>query len=191
MTLQSASKYIGGHSDVVAGVLSGTYEMMKRIFDSELLNMGNGISPFNAWLLIRGLRTLPVRLERISATTNKVLKFLKQHPKVEEVIFPFDPSFPQFDLAKKQMKGACGLLTMIMKSDDISEVETFCESLQHILMAVSWGGHESLAIPRCASIKPGDFSPTNKEHRMVRFYIGLEDADYLISDIEQAFLKIC
>jgi cystathionine beta-lyase/cystathionine gamma-synthase len=187
MVLQSATKFIGGHSDVVAGVLSGTRQMMKKIFDSELLNMGNGITPFNAWLLIRGLRTLPIRLERISATTAKVVNYLKDHPQVEEVIFPFDPSFPQYDLARKQMTGACGLVTIVMKAEKMQQIVTFCESLRHILMAVSWGGHESLAIPRCASVLPDNFDAGNREHKMIRFYVGLEEADYLIADLEQAF----
>lgn len=189
MVLQSATKFIGGHSDVVAGVLSGTRQMMKKIFDSELLNMGNGITPFNAWLLIRGLRTLPIRLERISATTTKVVNYLKNHPQVEEVLFPFDPSFPQYDLARKQMTGACGLVTIVMKAEKMQQIVTFCESLRHILMAVSWGGHESLAIPRCASILPDNFDARNREHKMIRFYVGLEDPDYLIADFEQAFNK--
>lgn len=187
MVLQSATKFIGGHSDVVAGVLSGTRQMMKKIFDSELLNMGNGITPFNAWLLIRGLRTLPIRLERISATTAKVVDYLKKHPQVEEVIFPFDSSFPQYDLARKQMTGACGLVTIVMKAEKMDQIVTFCESLRHILMAVSWGGHESLAIPRCASILPENFDAGNREHKMIRFYVGLEEPDYLIADFDQAF----
>ena len=187
MVLQSATKFIGGHSDVVAGVLAGTRQMMKKIFDSELLNMGNGITPFNAWLLIRGLRTLPIRLERISATTVKVVDYLKNHPQVEEVIFPFDPSFPQYQLARKQMTGACGLVTIVMKAEKMQQIVTFCESLRHILMAVSWGGHESLAIPRCASILPENFDAGNREHKMIRFYVGLEDPEYLIADFEQAF----
>lgn len=189
MVLQSATKFIGGHSDVVAGVLSGTRQMMKKIFDSELLNMGNGITPFNAWLLIRGLRTLPIRLERISASTAKVVSYLKNHAQVEEVIFPFDPAFAQYELARKQMTGACGLFTIVMKAEKMEQIVTFCESLRHILMAVSWGGHESLAIPRCASILPENFNAANREHRMIRFYVGLEDPDYLIADFEQAFSK--
>jgi cystathionine beta-lyase/cystathionine gamma-synthase len=187
MVLQSATKYIGGHSDVVAGVLSGTRQMMKKIFDNELLNMGNGITPFNAWLLIRGLRTLPIRLERISSSTVKVVDYLKNHPQVEEVFFPFDSSFPQYDLARKQMTGACGLLTIVMKAEKMQQIVTFCESLRHILIAVSWGGHESLAIPRCASILPEKFDAGNRAHKMIRFYVGLEDPDYLIADMEQAF----
>jgi cystathionine beta-lyase/cystathionine gamma-synthase len=190
MVLQSATKYIGGHSDVVAGVLTGTREMMKRIFDNELLNMGNGVSPFNAWLLIRGLRTLPLRLDRISITTRKVIDYLKQHPSVEEVIFPFDSSFPQLELAKHQMTGAGGLLTIVMKAEKMEEIVTFCESLRHIMMAVSWGGHESLAIPRCASLKPEAFNAAEREHRMIRIYVGLEEAEYLIADMEQAFAAV-
>lgn len=190
MVLQSASKYIGGHSDVVAGVLTGTRSMMKRIFDNELLNMGISISPFNAWLLIRGLRTLSTRLERITKTTHAVIKFLKQHPLVDEVIFPFDESFPQYELARQQMSGACGLFTVVLKAKERRQIVTFCESLRHILIAVSWGGYESLAIPRCASILPEDFDAGNREHRMVRLYVGLEEADYLIADLEQAFNQL-
>ena len=190
LVLQSATKYIGGHSDTVAGVLSGSKEMIKRIFNSEYNNIGSGIQPFNAWLLIRGLRTLPARLERISATTIKVVHFLQQHSLVEKVIFPFDEKFPQYQLAKKQMKGACGLLTFVMKAAKIETIEKFCESLQHILMAVSWGGHESLIIPRCAAVKREKFIAESEEHRMLRLYCGLEDADYIIADLEQAFSKI-
>jgi len=188
--LQSATKYLGGHSDLVAGVLTGSHQMMKRIFNSELLNMGNGISPFNAWLLIRGLRTLPIRLQRISETSSKIVEYLKQHSKVEQVLFPFDESFKQFELAKQQMKGGCGLLTIVIKAETMLQIVTFCESLRHILMAVSWGGHESLVIPKCASVQPSDFNAGNQEHRMIRFYIGLEDADYLIADIDQALAKV-
>lgn len=187
LVLQSATKYIGGHSDTVAGVLTGTRAMMEKIFNSELNNAGNGISPFNAWLLIRGLRTLPMRLEHITKTTWKVLDYLKQHPKVEEVLFPFDESFHQYELAKKQMQGACGLLSFYIKATTITEIENFCEALQHIMMAVSWGGHESLIIPKCAGIMPHKFNAENKDHRMMRLYVGLEEADYLINDLERGF----
>jgi cystathionine beta-lyase/cystathionine gamma-synthase len=190
MVLQSASKYIGGHSDVVAGVLTGTRSMIKKIFDNELLNMGISISPFNAWLLIRGIRTLATRLERITKTTHTVVKYLKSHPLVDEVIFPFDESFPQIELARSQMSGACGLFTIVMKAKERQEIVTFCESLRHILIAVSWGGYESLAIPRCASVLPEDFDAGNREHRMIRLYLGLEDAEYLIADMEQAFNRL-
>jgi cystathionine beta-lyase/cystathionine gamma-synthase len=189
LSLQTATKYIGGHSDVLGGVLSGSHSIIKRIFDSEYLNTGSGIQPFNAWLLIRGLRTLPARLERITRTTNEVISFLKQHPKVESVIFPFDESFPQYELAKKQMKGACGLFTIVLKAKQKGEIVRFCESLEHIMMAVSWGGHESLVIPKCVGISDSDFDANNKEHRYVRMYVGLEDSNYLIDDLAGALDK--
>ncbi len=187
LVLQSGTKYIGGHSDTVAGILSGSSEMIKRIFNSEFLNIGSGISPFNAWLLIRGLRTLPMRLERITKTTLQIVQYLQAHKKVEKVIFPFDESFPQYPLAKQQMQGACGLVTFIVKADTVMQIENFCNSLQHILMAVSWGGHESLIVPKCSGIPAANFNATNAEHRMIRMYVGLEEADYLIKDLERGF----
>ena len=189
LAMQTATKYIGGHSDTLGGVLSGSHTMIKKIFDSEYLNIGSGIQPFNAWLLIRGLRTLPARLERITRTTHEVIKFLKQHERVESVIFPFEASFPQYELAKKQMKGACGLFTIVLKAKRRQEIVTFCESLEHIMLAVSWGGHESLVIPKCTGIKDEEFDASNIEHRYVRMYVGLEEAGYLIKDLEQALNK--
>ena len=190
MAMQTATKYIGGHSDTLGGVLCGSHEMMKKIFDSEYLNIGSGIQPFNAWLLIRGLRTLPARIERITKSTAEVVAYMKQHPKVESILFPLDESFPQYQLAKEQMKGACGLFTFILKTSKREQVVKFCESLKHIMMAVSWGGHESLVIPKCAGIKPADFDSGNKEHRYIRMYVGLEDPVYLIADIEQALASV-
>jgi cystathionine beta-lyase/cystathionine gamma-synthase len=190
LVLQSATKYIGGHSDTVAGVLSGNKAMIERIFNSEYMNIGSGIQPFNAWLLIRGLRTLPARLEKISRTTVEVIQFLKNHPRVEKVIFPLDPTFPQYELAKKQMSGACGLVTFILKAGNSDTIEIFCESLKHILMAVSWGGHESLILPKCAGMRAEAFDPGNEGHRSLRLYIGLEEPGYIISDLSTGFEAI-
>ncbi len=85
------------------------------------------------------------------------------------------------------MTGACGLLTFVMKAQTVEEIEKFCNSLQHILMAVSWGGYESLIIPKCSGIIRSNFRAENIEHRMLRLYVGLEDTEYLIEDLEQAF----
>src|ERR1700761_8365271 len=137
IAMQTATKYISGHSDTIGGVLCGTKAMMKKIFDSEYLNVGSGIQPFNAWLLLRGLRTLPARLDRITQTTRKVVEYLKDHPQVESVLFPLDETFSQYDLARQQMQGAAGLLSFIVKAKSRAEIVTFCESLRHIMMAVS------------------------------------------------------
>ncbi|MBS1606113.1 MAG: aminotransferase class I/II-fold pyridoxal phosphate-dependent enzyme [Bacteroidetes bacterium] len=189
IVMQTATKYIGGHSDTVGGVLCGTGAMMKKIFDSELLNAGIGIQPFNAWLLIRGLRTMPARMERLTVTTRKVAGYLKSHPQVESILFPLDESFPQYELARAQMKDACGLLSFYLRAGSRDQIVRFCEGLKHIMMAVSWGGHESLILPKCASLTEVEFDPGIKEHRMLRLYTGLEEPEYLIRDLQQAFEK--
>ena len=187
ISMQTATKYIGGHSDTLGGILTGSRQMMKKIFDCEYLAVGSGIQPFNAWLLIRGLRTLEARLERITATTAKVLQFLKNHPHVESVLFPLDEGFPQYALARKQMKNACGLISFYVRTDSKAAIVRFCENLKHIMMAVSWGGHESLILPRCAGVSDDEFNAGNADHRMLRVYVGLESAEYLTEDLEQSF----
>jgi cystathionine beta-lyase/cystathionine gamma-synthase len=164
--------------------------MIERIFNSEYLNIGSGISPFNAWLLIRGLRTLPARLERISRTSAEVVAFLKAHPKIGSVVYPFDDDFEQAALAREQMKGACGLFTFALKGGTLESITRFCNGLEHILMAVSWGGHESLIIPKCAGIEPEQFDERKAEHQSIRMYCGLEEGQFLINDLAQALDKI-
>jgi len=187
LVMQTATKYIGGHSDTLGGVLSGSAAMIRKIFESEYLCVGSGIQPFNAWLLLRGLRTLPARIDRITASTQKVLQYLKDEPRVESLIFPLDPSYAQYELARKQMKGACGLISFYMKAQHIEEIEKFCNNLKTFRMAVSWGGHESLIIPKCSGIVAADFDASNPTHRMLRLYVGLEDPEYLINDLKQSF----
>lgn len=187
LVLQSATKYLNGHSDVVAGVLCGSKVMMDKIFFSEYLNLGIGTTPFNAWLILRGLRTLPARLERITKTTTEVVSFLKTRNEIESISFPFDEDFPQIDLAKKQMTGSCGLLSFIFRETTLASIEKFCEGLQHILMAVSWGGHESLIVPAIASINTKDYDSKNPDHRRMRLYVALEDPGYIIDDLRKGF----
>jgi cystathionine beta-lyase/cystathionine gamma-synthase len=105
---------------------------------------------------------------------------------VEKVIFPFDETFPQYPLARKQMSGACGLLTFVLKNDNAAAIETFCNRLQFIRMAVSWGGHESLIIPKVAGMKQEQFDASIPLHRSCRLYVGLEEAGFIISDLKQA-----
>jgi cystathionine beta-lyase/cystathionine gamma-synthase len=187
LSMQTATKYIGGHSDTLGGVLSGSKQAMRRIFESELMTIGSAIQPFNAWLLIRGLRTLPARLERITRTTNEVIEWLIARPEVERILFPLHHTFPQYDLAKSQMSGGTGLFTMVMRTRKREKIVAFCESLQHIMMAVSWGGHESLVMPKCAGIPKEEFNADDPSHRYVRMYVGLESYDYLIHDLEGGF----
>jgi cystathionine beta-lyase/cystathionine gamma-synthase len=102
-------------------------------------------------------------------------------------MYPFDKDFPQYDLAKKQMQGSGGLFSFYLKTNSIKKIEAFCENLQHIIMAVSWGGYESLIMPGCASVKEEDFDANKKEQRQLRMYVGLEDPQYIIEDLERGF----
>lgn len=190
LVAQSATKYLAGHSDVVAGVLTGKKELLEQIFNKEYLNIGAALAPQNAWLLLRGLRTVEIRLERISETADEVIAYLNNHPKIAQVLHPFNANNKDLALAKKQMKKCGGLFSIVLKDSTLEKIELFCNSLTHILMAVSWGGHESLIIPACAGLSKADFDSNNKRHVLIRIYTGLEDPKYIIADLEQALAKI-
>lgn len=189
IVLHSATKYIGGHSDTVGGILCASREMIQKIHIAGLMMLGGIISPWNAWLLLRSLRTLPLRMERISNSTAQILKFLCQRPEIEKVYYPFLESNPQFDLASRQMKKGAGLFTLALKTDHIHQVAEFCESLHHFLLAVSWGGHESLVLPVFTTFKTLDKAELNPHFKLVRLYIGLDNPELLIKDLEQALNK--
>ncbi len=188
--LHSASKYISGHSDTVAGILCAKAEMTNKIFKSEFMTLGGIIAPFNSWLLLRGLRTLPVRMDRVAETTMKVAEFLEAHDKVKHVYYPFSSSHPQYDLARKQMKKGGGQFTMMLDSDNPAEVEKFCNSLKTFLLACSWGGHESLIFPAMVLRDSMNYDKGGLPVNMIRFYVGLEDAGYLINDLGKALAAI-
>ena len=189
VVIHSATKYIGGHSDVVAGIVCGTHEMMQKIHASELMTLGAVISPWNAWLLIRSLRTLEVRMNRISDSALKIAAFLENHPAVKTLHFPFSSSNPRLELAKQQMLKPTGLMTIELNTDDIDKVRRFCESLKCFILAVSWGGLESLALPVFTTFK-GDIPEHAPGINLVRLYIGLEDAALLQDDLDQALKHV-
>lgn len=184
--IHSASKYLNGHSDVVAGVIISSYERIAAIYKSEFMNLGAIIAPQDAWLMLRGLRTLPLRLKQVGENTEKVLRFLEAHPAVSQVLFPFSKNNPQEELARKQMLWAGGLLSISLQTHETAVVENFCESLKYFKMAVSWGGHESLIMPACAFYPTNYSGPRSYPFNLVRLYIGLEEAEVLIDDLKQA-----
>ncbi len=188
IVLHSASKYLGGHSDVVAGMVCGSTKNISRIFNNEYLGLGGIISPFNAWLMLRGLRTLPARINRISETTTRVVEYLEKHPLVNEVIYPLSPRHPQYELAVKQMLKPTGLFSVRLSVKARRKIELFVNSLRQFLIGVSWGGHESLVFPAISF----DESRTKEGYsgNLIRFYVGLDEADSLISDLDQAFNRI-
>ena len=190
MVVHSASKYLGGHSDLVGGVLCGSKKRIDGILDSEFMTMGAIIGPQEAWLMIRGLRTLKLRVERSAASAKQVVAFLEKHPKIEKVFYPFLESNPQYELAKKQMKDCGGMLSMIVKTEELESLEKFCDGLNRFLLACSWGGHESLQFPMCALQDSINYKHGNIPWNMVRLYIGLEEPEVLIADLEAALRHV-
>ena len=192
LVAHSATKYLNGHSDVVAGALCGSTAVIREVFRGPYMTLGAILAPHDAWLMIRGLRTLPVRMQRIAATSAAVLAFLEAHPRVRRVYSPRATGNAQLGLTGRQLRGASGLLTIELATDDIVAVERFCDGLTRFLMTVSWGGYESLAFPVCAvfprdaAMRPAQGVPLN----LVRLSIGLEEADVLIADLDAALRRL-
>ncbi len=184
--VHSGTKYLNGHSDVVVGVLCASKAMVKKLFESELMTLGGILGPHDAAMVIRGLRTLPMRLQRSDESAKALIAKFETHPKVERIWYPFHHSFPQRELAMKQMRGCGGLFSVQFKTDSMEKMEAFVHKVERFLMAVSWGGHESLMIPTIGFYKiPGRGNPP-LPYTFVRFYVGLEDPEWLWEDLEQA-----
>ena len=191
IVVHSATKYLNGHSDVVAGVVAASHERIMKMMAEEYMTIGAIIGAHDAWLMLRGLRTLELRVNRSASSAQRIAEWLEQHPKVEKINYPFLKSNRDYDLAKKQMKQGGGLLSIQLKTADVAGVERFCDSLKYFLLATSWGGHESLCFPMCALAAAESFkSKTSLPWNLVRLYIGLEDPAALKADLEQALAKI-
>ena len=187
IVIHSGTKYLNGHSDVVVGVLCGSKAMVQKIFESELMTLGGILSPHDAALVLRGLRTLPLRVQRSNESAHFIIEKLDKHPKVAQIWYPFHHSFPQLELAKKQMRGCGGLFSVQFKTDSMEKMEAFVHRLERFLMAVSWGGHESLLIPTIGFYNiPGRSTQPALPWTFCRFYIGLEDPEWLWEDLERA-----
>jgi len=187
VVIHSGTKYINGHSDVVVGVVCSSKKIIDQIFHSEYMTLGGILSPSDASLVIRGLRTLPIRMERVNNTTLEVFNAIKDHQAIKKIYFPFDPNFPQYELAKKQMSGTGGLFTIVFNTDSKVALEKMIQQLDRFLIAVSWGGHESLMFPSlCLHDIPGK-EVSSFDWRVIRFSIGLEDPKSLINNLIAAF----
>lgn len=189
LVAHSATKYLNGHSDVVAGVLAGSQAHIRQVMAKEFMTLGAAPSPHDAWLLMRGLRTLGLRMHRSADSAARVAHFLEAHPKVARVHWPGLEIHPQHALANRQMERVAGLMSIELDAPDEAAVERFCDGLQRFLIAVSWGGYESLQFPVCALKGPSGYY-TDLPFTLVRLYVGLEDPDHLIADLDQALARI-
>jgi methionine-gamma-lyase len=188
IVVHSASKYLAGHSDVIAGAAAGSKVLIDKV-RANIIQIGGSMDPEAAFLLIRGMKTLEIRIERQCRTAMAVAKFLEKHPKVARVHYPGLPSHPDHKLARRQMSGFGAMLAFDHKGG-LAGARRFGDRIRVFLLAASLGGVESLAILpiysshynmslaelRAASVEPGT----------VRVSVGLEDPDDLIEDLRQA-----
>ena len=188
LMLHSATKYMGGHSDLVAGAVAGSADLIERIWDLGLV-LGGSADPFAAWLLLRGLRTMPIRVDCHNRTALRLAEFLEAQPAVARVYYPGLSSHPQHALAKKQMSGFGGMLSFEMKGG-FDAAEKLVASLSLHLRAASLGSVESLIVHPAAmwahSMSEEELREAGLSSGLLRLSVGLEDVDDLIEDFEQA-----
>jgi methionine-gamma-lyase len=192
MVVHSATKYLSGHSDVIAGVAAGSKKWMARV-RHMIIDLGGSMDPEAAFLLIRGLKTLGLRVERQCANALAVAQFLEKHPKVARVHYPGLKSHPDHALAKRQMKGFGSMLAFDMKGG-LSAARRFCDRVELFLLAASLGGPESLVVlPIYSShynMSDAELAAVNVTRGTVRVSVGLEDTVDLIADLQQALAKV-
>jgi len=188
LVVHSASKYLSGHSDVVAGVLIGNREGIETITGSEHRDLGGIIGPFEAWLILRGIRTLGLRMQAHNAAGMKIARWLEDQPQVERVLYAGLDSHPQHELAARQMRGFSSMFSIVVRGGQDAAIR-FVDALQLFGIGVSWGGFESLALP----IDPCE-TPDAKELGVVpgfvRLSLGLEDVDDLMEDLHAGLKDI-
>ena len=188
----SATKYIGGHHDLLAGCVVGTRALVERVWDTSM-TLGNQPAPFNAWLALRGVRTLSLRIGQHNANAMAVAHYLSTHPKVADVHYPGLASHPQHDLARRQMAGFGGVLSFVLKGGYEAGVR-FLRATELIQNAGSLGGVDSLAIQPAAMwggrLPPEVVAEQGLAPGMVRLATGLEQTDELLADIDRGLAGI-
>jgi cystathionine beta-lyase/cystathionine gamma-synthase len=183
IVVHSATKYIGGHSDVVAGTVITTDERMQQIFYRAYMLLGGILHPFDAWLLLRGLRTMPVRMQQHHNDALQVAEFLRSRPEVAEV---FHPAFAD-DCGT--LTGYSGLFSFALKDAEFDQVKVFIDKLRRFRIGVSWGGVESLVLTPNRGYNERYMETNRLPHGLIRLSIGLEGAEALIDDLSSAFIS--
>lgn len=182
LSLQALTKYVGGHSDVFMGSAAARDPALVRKLSDGVLHMGWAVSGEDAYQMLRGLRTLPVRLARHGASGLKVAAWLAGQPEVNRMFHPALPGDPGHDLWKRDYSGACGLFAFSLKPAPKAAVDAFLDALELFGLGFSWGGFESLAIACDPQLKSRSFR-SDYGGPLIRLHVGLEDPDDLIADL--------
>lgn len=186
IVVHSASKYLGGHNDLVAGAVIASKEIMERIYAEEYDLIGGCLAPFEAWLLIRGLRTLPLRMDAHEKNGLLVAQSLMNHPAISKVNHPGLPSHPQHDVARRQLRGYSGLFSFELKNSDYERIRSVINKLQLIRIGESWGSMESQIISPNYGYNQQDLINEHMPQSLVRLAVGHEPAEMLIQDLHNA-----
>jgi len=190
LVMHSMTKYLNGHSDVVGGCLILNDEILYKKLWVLQNSIGPSQSPFDSWLVLRGLKTLSVRMEAHQANAIKIANWLEKHPKVDKVIYPGLKSHPQYSIARAQMSGFGGMITFFIKGG-LKESNNFLKKVKIFTLAESLGGVESLiehpAIMTHASIPKKVREELGIQDNLIRLSVGIEDCEDLINDLSQAF----
>ena len=189
IVMHTTSKYMGGHSDIIGGVLALRDEELAHTIVTNRELFGGIIGPMEAWLVLRGLRTLSVRVKAHEAAATQVAQYLENHPKVRKVYYTGLKSHPQYDLVQKQQKGSTGLMTFEIKGTT-EDAKKVVNSLKVFKIGVSWGGFESLACMPHLRCDEQACQWLGAGQHLIRIHCGLEGTDALIADLEQALAKI-
>lgn len=190
MVVHSATKYLSGHGDIIGGIIVGSRDMMDTIRERYTTHFGPAMSPFNAWLVMRGIKTLAVRMECHSASALKIARWLQKHPKVKVVHYPGLTSHPFHRIAASQMKNFSGIMAFEIRGG-MDAGKNFLNSLKLCLIAVSLGDCETL-IQHPASMTHSTYSREELKKAgipqgLIRLSVGLEHPDDIIADLSQAF----
>jgi len=192
LVMHSCTKYFGGHSDLIAGVIAGRKDLIDKIHETRT-TLGGVMDPHAAWLLLRGIKTLAVRVQRQNENALRVAQFLAQHSKVRRVYYPFLKDHPQRAVAMEQMRGGGGMVSFEVKGSG-DDARQLTEALHLFTLAPSLGGVDSLvSIPVLTShamISSEERQKMGVTEQLMRLSVGIENADDLIADLEQAFAVV-
>ena len=182
LSAQALTKYVGGHSDVFMGSVAARDKALVQRLDNAMHEVGWSVSPEDAYLMLRSLRTLPTRLERHGGSSLAVAAWLNKHPDVQEVIHPALPGSRGHEIWKRDYTGSCGLFGVVLKPAPETAVHAFLDTLELFGLGFSWGGHESLAI-NCDPQRTRGAALGQYPGPLIRLHVGLEDPQDLIADL--------
>jgi cystathionine beta-lyase/cystathionine gamma-synthase len=186
IVVHSVSKYLGGHSDIVGGAVISSKDFMKKLFKDEYLLFGGVMAPQTASQLLRGLRSLPLRMKAHQENALKVAQFLESHPRVSIVHYPALMTHPDYELGKNQLLGYSGLLSFELLEGTYNAVKTIINKLKVFQIGVSWGSFESLVMSPNYGYNEDSLKKEHVSPGLIRISVGLEDVEQLINDWEQA-----